>query len=449
MDRRAQRTEKELVMRIGIIGGGLMGITLAYLLAKAGDQVTVLEQGVHLGGLNDQLQVDSDWVVPRYQQTLMPSDSALYNLCVELGIQHELIFQSARAGFVSHSTIHPMSNIFDFLSFSVIGLRDRFRLGRMILQTRGTTNWRELDSVSAKDWLIRVGGVEAFERIWRPLLEAKFDGVYDRVSATYIWAWLNRMGSVRQVPQLSGTIGYFKHGHYALIQALTNAFLSLGGQVEYHTRVREIELKDGKLGRIRTYNGMLEFDAVIAAVATPIFAHLIPAAFSTYQAQLAQSAYLGLICPVMVLNAPLSNYWTLNLTDPSYPFATVIQTPYPDKPDHYVVHLPRYIAPDNDWMGVPDDDIREAWLSHLTKIFPNFEDSQMVHFAVSRSRYVEPIHTINMLQNALDIRTPYTGLYLANTAQVYPHLSTTEAVVAHARQVMSVVRAGQPVRIAG
>lgn len=434
-------------MRIGIIGGGLMGVALAYFLAKSGEQVTILEQGVHLGGLNDELEFSDGLIVPRYQHALVPSDGILRALCAELGLKDELIFQSARAGFVNQNTIHPMSNIFDFLSFSVLGLRDRFRLGRMILQTRGQSNWQELDSLSAKEWLVKLGGQEAFDRIWRPLLEAKFDGVYDNVSATYIWAWLNRMSSVRQAPQLSGTIGYLKRGHYSLISALADAFQQYGGEIQFDARVREIELHEGRLGRVRTYAGTFEFDGLVAAIATPVFAHLIPAADSSYLARLEKSTYLGLVCPVMVVDAPLSNFWTLNLTDPTYPFATVIQTPHPEKPGYYIVHLPRYTAPDNDWMGVADSDIREAWITHLKKIFPTFNEEQIVHFAVSRSRYVEPIYTLNMLRNNLDIQTPYAGLFLANTAQVYPQLPTSEAAVAHARQVADRIRLARRVGV--
>jgi protoporphyrinogen oxidase len=341
-----------------------------------------------------------------------------------------------------------MSNILDFVSFSMLGLRDRLRLGRMILLTRNMSNWHELDSLSAKDWLVRVGGLEAFDRIWRPLLEAKFDGVYDNVSATYIWAWLNRMSTVRQVPQLSGTIGYLKRGHFSLIKALADAFVKIGGEIKYDMRVREIEVQNGQFKRVRTSSGTFEFDALVAAIATPIFARLLPAAYPEYRVRLEKSKYLGLICPVMVLDKPLSNFWTLNLTDPTYPFATIIQTPHSEKPGHYIVYLPRYTAPDNDWMGVSDDDIAEAWFTHLKKIFPTFSENQVIHFAVSRSRYAEPIHMVNMLQNKLDVQTPYADLYLANTAQVYPFLPTSEAVVVHAQQVAGRMLTSHPVSMA-
>lgn len=427
-------------MRIGIIGGGLMGVSLAYFLSQSNHQVTILEQDSHLGGLNDELQFDDGLKIPRYQHAIMPTDTNVRDLCVKLGLQDDLVLQNARSGFVHKDAIHPMSNIFDFLSFSMLGLGDRLRLGRMILMTRGNQNWSKLDAISAKEWLLQAGGSEAFERVWRPLLEAKFDGVYDNVSATYIWAWLNRMSSVRQVPQLSASVGYLKRGHFSLIKALADAFESMGGQIRYDVRVREIEVNDGHFQQVRTSAGNLEFDALVAAVATPIFARLLPTPYPDYRTRLEASKYLGLICPVMVLDKPLSNFWTLNLTDPTYPFATIIQTPHAQKPDHYIVYLPRYTAPDNDWMGVSDEVIREAWLSHLQKIFPDFTQDQVIHFAVSRSRYAEPIHSVNMLQNKLDVQTPYEGLYLANTAQVYPSLATSEATVSHARHVANLLQ---------
>ncbi len=427
-------------MRVGIIGGGLMGITLAYFLAEAGEQVTVLEQGSELGGLNGELQFENGLSVARYQHAILPTDRRVLDLCRELNLSSEVIFQNVQTGFVHERQIQPMGNIRDFLTFPLLSLRDRLRLGNTILRARSKGNWRELDSISAKKWLIQVGGTKAFEQIWRPLLDAKFDGVYDDVAATYIWAWLNRMSAIRRVPNLQGSVGYLRRGHYSLIKALADGYLARGGQVEYQVRVREIDVSGGQLQRVRTQSGSMEFDVLVAAVATPNFARLIPGADEAYLSKLEKSKYLGLICPVMVLDRPLSPYWTLNLTDPSVPFSTIIETPHPTSPNDHVVYLPRYTAPDNDWMGVSDDDIREAWLHNVKAMFPNFNEDQIRHFAVSRSRYVEPVYHVNMLEDMPAVQTPYEGLYLANTAQVYPELATSEAAIAQARHVTNIVR---------
>ncbi|MBZ0282387.1 MAG: FAD-dependent oxidoreductase [Anaerolineae bacterium] len=426
-------------MHIGVIGGGLMGVAVAYYLAEAGQQVTVLEQGEELGGLNGELRFEDGLSVARYQHSILPIDRAVINLCSSLGLQEELVFQNAHAGFVHDGQIHAMTNILDFLTFPMLGMLDRFRLGGMILRARSQANWRELDSLPVKEWLLRVGGQETFDRIWRPLLEAKFDGVYDNVSATYIWAWLNRMSAIRRVPRLNGSVGYLRRGHFSLIHALSEAFLRRSGEIVCNVRVREIDVQDGRLGRVRTHTGTLEFDALVAAVATPTFAKMLPGADTDYLGRMEKAKYLGLICPVMVLDKQLSPFWTLNLTDPTNPFSVIIETPHPERPGHHVVYLPRYTAPDNDWMGVSDDEIRTAWLSHLKQIFPVFNESQVRHFAVSRSRFVEPVHTVNTLVNEIGVKTPYQGLYLANTGQVYPELPTSEAVIIQARRVAQTI----------
>jgi protoporphyrinogen oxidase len=434
-------------MHVGIIGGGLMGVALAYFLAEAGEQVTVLEQGADLGGLNGELQFADSLAVARYQHAIMPTDRQAFALCGEIGLNDELVFQEAHTGFVHNGRIHPMTNLRDFLSFSILSLPDRVRLGQMILRARARRDWHDLDRIPAKQWLIEVGGSDTFRNIWQPLLEAKFDGVYDDVAATYIWAWLNRMSAIRHGAQLQGRVGYLRRGHYSLIEALANRLLKRGGKIELQVRVREIDVSSGPLQRVRTHTGNMEFDVLIAAIATPTFARLIPGADMAYHAQLDKSKYLGLICPVIVLNKPLSNYWTLNITDPNVPFSTIIETPHPTHPEYHVVHLPRYTAPDNDWMGVPDDDIREAWFSHLKTIFPLFEEKHVQHFAVSRSRYVEPIYKVGSLDHIPSIETPYTGLYLANTAQVYPELPTSESSIAHARRIAHIVRQSPTNRI--
>ncbi|MBZ0278030.1 MAG: FAD-dependent oxidoreductase [Anaerolineae bacterium] len=427
-------------MHIGIIGGGLMGITLAYYLVQAGEQVTLLEQGTHLGGLNSALEFEDGLSIARYQHAILPNDQALRALCTEFHLDSEFVFQNAYSGFVHRGKVYPLSNIRDFLAFPPLSMVDRVRLGSTILQARRRHDWQVLDRIPVQNWLETAGGKTIFSLIWRPLLEAKFDGEFDRIPATYIWSWINRMTSIRRLPQLKGHIGYLRRGHYSLISALAEAFVRHGGQIEKQVRVREIDISGGRLGRVRTHTGTMQFDALVAAVATPSFARLIPGADPAYLKQLEQSKYLGLICPVMVLNRPLTTFWTLNLTDPSSPFSTIIETVHPEHEGYHVVYLPKYTSPDNDWMGVPDETIREAWLTHLKQLFPDFQESQIQHFAVSRSRYVEPVYTTHSFPNALDVQTPYPGLFLANTAQVYPELPTSEAAVVHAQRVAQRIR---------
>lgn len=430
-------------MRIGIIGGGLMGMSLAYFLAESGQEVVVLEQSAELGGLSGRRRFDDGLTVAGYQHAILPTDHHIRDLCARLGLADELEFNAVRTGFIHNDRIYPLATVRDFLTFPPLTLKNRVQLGSTLLRARRQQDGQRLDTISVKTWLTQLSGQETFTRIWQPLLEMKFDGDFDSVPATYVRAWMNRMMGIRRLPQLHSRVGYLRYGHYSLVQALADAVIARGGQIETQVRVREITVDGEPARQVRTHTGLAEFDAVIAAVATPTFARLIPGADKQYLAQLAREKYLGLICPVLVLDRPLSGYWTLNLTDTNSPFSSVIETPHTEHPGYYVVYLPRYTASDNDWLGVSDDDIRTAWLAYMKPIFSDFDERHIRHFAVSRSRYVEPVYSIHASEQAASVQTPYQGLYLANAGQVYPELPSSEAVVIHAEQIAALVRQQQ------
>lgn len=425
-------------MRIGIIGGGLMGLSVAYFLSH--HEITVLEQSSTLGGLNSSATLPNGLAVDRYQHSILPHDVNTRLLCEQLGLSRELVFFPARMGFMHGGTIHPMSNIREFLSFGLLNLSDRVRLGNTIVQAQRTRDWRSLDHISVKDWLVRSGGEAVFNRIWAPLLEAKFDNDYDDVPATYVWSWLNRMSAIRRGAGLRGYVGYLQRGHASLIQTLAETITAGGGTIALDTRVREIEVDAGMPPRVRTNTGVLEFDILIAAVSPPAFAHLLLRADETYRERLQASRYLSLVCPVLVLNRPLSSYWTLNLTDPSSPFSSIVEMPHPQDARYTIVYLPKYTAPENDWLGVSDDDIRDAWMLRLRQLFPDLKPEHILHFIVNRTRYVEPIPGLNAGANLIPAQTPHPGLFLANTGQVYPGLPTSEAAITHAQHVATLAQ---------
>jgi protoporphyrinogen oxidase len=422
-------------MHIGVVGGGLMGMALAYFLSESGHRVTLLEQSAAIGGLHDTFEIEAGLSIGRFPYNVFPHDRYTLELFNHLGLQNEILLTPVNAGFVHNGDIYPLRNLWDFLTFGPLRLRDRLRLGQTILQARLTTDWRALDQIPVRDWLIQAGGRSNFERIWAPMLEAKFDCQYEQIPATFIWSWLNRAAALRGGPEFHTSVIQLRHGPGILIQALADAIRARGGDIQTQARVREIEISDGHLGLVRTPAGLLAFDAVVAAVPTPSFGHLLLSADEQYLNTLTQSRYLGLVCVALVLDRPLSDYWTLNLTDPSSPFSSIIEMPHPNAPDRHIVYLPKFTAPENDWMGVPDEAIQDAWLLRLRQIYPSLRPEHITRLIVSRSRTVEPLHFLNAIERIPSVATPYAGLYLANTSQVYPELPTSEAVIAHARRV--------------
>jgi protoporphyrinogen oxidase len=74
---------------IGIIGGGMLGMTLAYRLNQKGYQITLYEAAPFLGGLAGAWQLE-DIVWDRYYHVTLLSDLYLRNILSDLNLEKDM-----------------------------------------------------------------------------------------------------------------------------------------------------------------------------------------------------------------------------------------------------------------------------------------------------------------------------------------------------------------------
>jgi protoporphyrinogen oxidase len=436
--------KKKTDMKIGIIGGGIMGISLGYFLSQRGVPVTIFEASPILGGLAGPILLEDGTAVDRFYHAILSSDWILRKLCEDLGIADQLRFNETKMGFYYKGEIHPMNNMIDFLKFPPLGWIDRFRLGVTVLAAQFIKEWHQLESVNVEEWLIRLSGKTTFQNIWRPMLRAKFDGGFENTPATYIWSRLVRMKSTREGANQKEQAGHLIGGYATLIKAMTEKIIESGGQVHLSAPVQEILIHDGEARGVRLISGeQVLFDRIVCTLQTPIFKRLIPSADAAYLDFLGKTEYLGIIAPLLVLDRPLSGYWTLNITDDRYPFTGVIETTAYIDPKyvggHHLVYLPKYTAPGSEWQKKTDEEIKHIWLEYLKAMFPQFDPASVRYFLIHRERYVEPLHRVNETDLIPEVKTPVRNLFLATTAQIYPALTNGQSVTLHARLSSEVI----------
>jgi protoporphyrinogen oxidase len=436
--------EKNSKQTVGIIGGGIMGISLGYFLSQQGVDVTIYEASPVLGGLAGPLTLEDGTEVDRFYHAILSSDRHLSDLCKELGIADQLRFKETKTSFYYKGKLHPMNNIIEFLKFPPLGWIDRFRLGLTVLAAQFIKDWKSLESVSVQDWLLKWGGATTFQNIWRPMLKAKFDGGFDNVPATWVWSRLVRMKSTREGANQKEMAGHLIGGYITLIKALHARILAAGGKVLLKTPVKEIVLENGRAVGIRMVNDdMVKYDQVVCTMQTPIFQRLIPSADKAYHEFLGKSDYLGIIAPLLVLTKPLTGCWTVNITDDRYPFTGVIETTAFIDPKYvngyHLVYLPKYTAPGSEWQKKSDEEIKNIWFENLRAMFPDFDTSSVKYFLIHRERYVEPLHGLNETDQVPTVKTPIENLFLATTSQIYPALTNGESVSRHAREASEII----------
>lgn len=427
---------------VDIIGGGILGLTLAYELTKRGEPVRVWERAQTLGGLMGRTTFEElgGMSCDRYYHAILSSDRTLMGLMEELGLRSRLRMVATKMGFYHNGRCYPMTTPLEFLRFPPLRMLDRLRLAYTILACRRIKDWRALEQIPVAEWLRRMSGERAARNIWEPLLRAKFDGDFSQVPATYIWSRLVRTTDTRTKGGSQELMCYLPGGYQELIDALAAAVRAGGGIITTGATVEQVRVAEGRVAGLCVDGSEVPAARVVITVQTPIARRLLPPEAAEVSARWGQlEGFLGIVCMLLVLRRSLTPYYTLNITDERIPFTGVIETTNLIDPAYVggyrLVYLPKYVAASSPFATMPDEQLRSAFLNYLRQMFPNLRDDEIAAIRIGRERYVEPLHPVGMTDRIPPVRSAIAGLYLANTSQIYPQLTNGESVCAFARQV--------------
>ena len=174
----------------------------------------------------------------------------------------------------------------------------------------------------------------------------------------------------------------------------------------------------------RGESASVPFDAVISTTHCHIFARLLPSLPPDYMAKLKNTRYLSALLLILTLDRPLSHVYWLNVADRSIPFVGVIEQTNMVEPSHYggrhIVYLSNYLSRKDRLYELTHDELLDEYLPHLRKINPAFDRSWIVESHRQHVDAAQPIIGTSYSDKMPAHRTPIKGVYLANTAQVYP-----------------------------
>lgn len=426
-------------MKIAIVGGGITGITLGYFLSAQGVEVEIFEASPTLGGLAGPLRLQDGTEVDRFYHAILPSDDAIHEVCEQLNLTSAFKFKRTQNAFFVNGVISTMNSAFEFLRFPPLNPIERVRLALTIVRAQLVRDWRRLEDVSVQDWLRRWSGPGVFDKLWAPMLDAKFDTQHEGIPATWMWSRLVRMKSTRSGASQRESAGHLVGGYATLLAAMADKIRQARGRIHLNCPVEEIVIRGGRAVQVRGKGRAASADAIVSTMQAPVSRRLIPDAPSAYRQALDAVPYLGVVCPLIVLDRPLTSYWVINLADRRIPFTGVIETTAYIDPTyvggHHLVYLPKYTGPGSAWFRLPDEDVGLHAIETLKRIAPDFDERSVRQVLVHRERYVEPIHRMGGANPVPAVQTPVRNLYLATTAQIYPALTNGESVIRHARSV--------------
>jgi protoporphyrinogen oxidase len=406
----------------GIIGGGMMGMTLALRLAQKGDKVTIFEASDKAGGLTSSWIMDGV-VWDKYYHVILMSDLNTRKILKEIGLENDCNWVETKTGFYSDGKLYSMSNLVEFFKFPPINLIDKFRLGLTIFAASKIKNWHKLENILVADWLTKWSGKRVFEKIWLPLLKAKLGENYKNTSAAFIWATIQRMYAARKSGLKKEMFGYVSGGYERINTEFAKHLQRMGVEFRYDTKVVAVKKEiNGNLILTTSDNDTYGFDNVISTLSSKESVKIAPQ-LTDIEKQLHEAIkYLGVICPSVLLTKEISPYYVTNITDSWPTFTGIIEmTALIDKKEtkgNHLVYLPKYVNPDDDLFAKNDNELKEIFLNSLYKMYPNISEKDLHFWGVSKARIVFALPTLNYSEKVPGIATSIQNYFIINSAQI-------------------------------
>ncbi|HEY5463285.1 MAG TPA: NAD(P)/FAD-dependent oxidoreductase [Hanamia sp.] len=405
----------------GIIGGGMLGMTLALRLSQKGFKVTIYESAEKVGGLTSSWKMDGV-IWDRFYHVILMSDLNTRKILKEIGLENDLCWVETKTGFYSDGKLYSMSNLVEFFKFPPINLIDKFRLGLTIFAASKIKNWQRLENIPVADWLIKWSGKRVFEKIWLPLLKAKLGDNYKNTSAAFIWSTIQRMYAARKSGLKKEMFGYVTGGYEKINNRFAEHLAKIGINIQYNSKVKNIKKTSSGKIEIIAENSTQIFDEVISTLSSRESVKIVEGLTNEEIQQHNDIKYLGVICPSILLKKSISPYYVTNITDNWPPFTGIIEmTALIDNNEikgNHLVYLPKYVNPDDELFDKPEKELRNIFLGSLYKMYPNLSEEDLRFWGVSKARIVFALPTINYSKNVPGVTTSLGNYYIINSAQI-------------------------------
>lgn len=407
----------------GIIGGGIMGMTLALRLVEKGHKVTVYESAEKAGGLASSWQMnDITW--DRFYHVILMSDLNTRKVLNEIGLENELNWVETKTGFFSDGKLYSMSNLIEFFKFPPINLIDKFRLGLTIFVASRIKNWKAMENVLVEKWLTQWSGKRVFDKIWLPLLKAKLGENYKSTSALFIWSTIQRMYAARRSGLKKEMFGYVNGGYETINSHFTAYLVKKGVKFMYNSTVTSLnEMSSGNIEITFSDQIKIIHDKVISTLPSHISVGICTGISDVEKKKHLSIRYLGVICATILLNRRISPYYVTNITESNTPFTGVIEMTALINPEqikgHHLIYLPKYINSDDQLLNESNEKLSKTFLQDFLKMYPDVQPGNILFCGVSKAKNVFSLPVINYSENLPGIKTSVNNYFIINSAQIY------------------------------
>ena len=426
-------------LKVGIIGGGLMGMTLAHRISEQNASVKVFERDSQLGGLSTHYNY-GNFTWDKFYHVIVANDASLINLISDIGLKDKLNWSRSFTGYYVNKKFHSLNSPKEFLLFPLLNLFDKIRLVYTIFYGSKISNWQKLEEITVKDWLIKMGGEKNFNKFWEPLLLSKLGENYKKVSGVFIWTYIRRLFKTREHPIEKDYMGYVSGGYKTIFDRFEQLLTKNNSSVHLNTAVKSIKPLEGGGIEVQYDDTVEYFDKVIFTAPVNILEQVTSPELCEIVKNDKPIEYLGVVCLVLVTKKPLTPFYVLNMGDVNTPFTGVIGMSTLVGQDqtagNYITYFPKYIPANHQYWNTSDEAIEEIFMAGVRDLYPDFNDADFVSSHINRAFKVQPLQVLNYSSIVPKIKTKHPDFFVLNTSQFVNDSVNNNFVVTHVNSFM-------------
>ena len=357
--------------------------------------------------------------IERYYHFHCTSDHALLEILDELGISEKMRWAETKMGYWYQGRLQPWGTPIALLRFKGLSLRAKFRYGLHAFVSTKRKDWRSLDNMEAADWIRRWVGEEAYEVLWRKLLDYKFHGYATKISAAWIWSRIHRLGHSRY-NWFREKLGYLEGGSNTLVQALKAIIEAQGGEIRLMSRVDKVVIETGQVRGLKIDGRLEPHHKVISTVPLPYVPRLMPDLSPDVLAKFQSVQNIAVVCVIVKLRRALTENFWVSINDPEMDVPGLVEYTNLRLLDQHIVYVPFYLPSDHPKFAESDQSFIKNVRRYIQKINPDLSRDDLLDICVNRYRYAQPICVPGYLRKLPPVALSVQGLWVADTSYYYP-----------------------------
>ena len=404
--------------KIAVIGGGPMGLAVAYEFTLQGYKPVIFEADNRLGGMASCFDFEG-LEIERYYHFHCLNDKGFFRMLDEIGLKDQLNWKQTKMGFYYQGNLYKWGSLISVIMFSKVSFLTRLRYLLHAARCLTIKDWNHLDNIEAINWLKKWLGDEGYEKLWEKLFSYKFYQYSNNISAAWIWSRINRLGKSRK--KLKENLGFLKNGSIQLINEMSKIIKAKGGDIKISSPIINIKPLKKSGAYIYTPTDEYRFDLVISTIPLPLIGQIFSK--SNINNSITNSyiklSYVACACVILKTRKKITNNFWTNINDSRFSIPGIIEMSNLRNLKENITYIPFYMPKKHpDYLRDDESFKKDAW-ECVKAINPNLKNKDLISSHCSRYKYAQPICEKNF-KDKLPDQEPFKGIFTVDTTAYYP-----------------------------